>query len=85
MQTFAADLRALRRRSGTPDFASISRATGVPVEALAAAVAGRQLPEWATVAAFVHGCGGLPAQWRERWEQARDSTRVHIPTPRLPS
>ena len=84
VQTFAAELRALRRRCGTPDFPSISRRTGASVDALADAVAGIHLPAWATVAAFVRGCGAQAAEWRGRWEQARDSMLVHIPAPRRP-
>ncbi|GGS22387.1 MULTISPECIES: hypothetical protein [Actinokineospora] len=85
VQAFAAELRALRRRCGTPDFPSISRTTGASVDALAAAVAGEQLPTWPTVAAFVRGCGGRVADWRQRWEQARACLLVRIPAPRMPS
>lgn len=84
VQTFAAELRALRRRSGTPDFPSMSRRTGASVLALAEAVTGEHLPAWATVAAFVRGCGAQAADWRPRWEDARNSLLVHIPTPRAP-
>ncbi|MGW5055436.1 hypothetical protein [Actinokineospora sp. NPDC004072] len=84
VQAFAAELRALRRRCGTPDLPSISRSTGASVDALAAAVAGEQLPAWPTVVAFVRGCGGRAPDWRDRWEQARASLLVSIPTQRAP-
>jgi hypothetical protein len=85
VQVFAADLRALRRRCGTPDFTAMARRTGASVDALNDAVGGEHLPAWATVAAFVRGCGAQAADWRGRWEEARDGMLVRIPVPRRPS
>jgi Protein of unknown function (DUF2690) len=69
---FAADLRKLREESGRPAYWKLARRCDASKSALADAAAGRQLPSWRTVTAFVRACGhatDLP-WWRARWEAA---------------
>ena len=76
----AAELRTLRDQAGTPKFAAMSRRTGRSKTALAEAAGGRHLPRWETVDDFVRACGGDPAIWRPRWEQARAAVAVSAAT-----
>ncbi|MDQ3403358.1 MAG: hypothetical protein M3548_08180 [Actinomycetota bacterium] len=82
LQAFACDLRALRRKAGSPNYEAMSSATGKSKTALTQAAAGDHLPRWETLAAYVLACGGETEQWRHRWERLRDTLGVHIPGPR---
>jgi len=72
VQSFAADLRTLRERAGSPKYLQMARQTGKSRTALAEAAGGDHLPTWETVAAFVTACRGDPDTWRVKWEQVRD-------------
>jgi hypothetical protein len=68
---FATELRALRFAAGSPKYLQMARRTGRSRTALAEAAGGDHVPQWETVEAYVRACGGDPAEWTERWEQAR--------------
>ncbi len=67
VERFASELRALRAISGDLPFWKMARRCEVSKSALAAAVAGQQLPSERVVREFVRACGAEWAPWRERW------------------
>ncbi|WP_433342092.1 hypothetical protein [Micromonospora sp. CA-111912] len=79
VQAFAADLRQLRTKAGTPKYLQMSRASGRSRTALAEAACGDHLPTWETVEAFVQACDGDVREWRLRWEATRDQVRPAEP------
>lgn len=82
-------LRALRVAAGSPKYLQMARRTGRSRTALAEAAGGDHIPQWETVEAYVRACGGDPAEWTARWEQARDAAsrnaRGTPPSPHRPS
>ncbi|AEV84875.1 putative WD repeat-containing protein [Actinoplanes sp. SE50] len=70
---FALQLRELRVAAGSPKYLQMARRTGRSGTALAEAAGGDHIPQWETVEAYVRACGGDPAEWADRWEQARDA------------
>jgi hypothetical protein len=75
---FAAELRKLRTEAGRPAYWKMARRCDASKSALAGAAAGRQLPSWRTVSAFVQACGqaaDLP-RWRARWDRAATDARA---------
>jgi tetratricopeptide (TPR) repeat protein len=72
LHAFAAELRGLRQRAGSPKYLSMSRRTGVSRTALSEAAGGDHLPTWRTVEAYVLACGGDPADLLPRWERLSD-------------
>jgi tetratricopeptide (TPR) repeat protein len=72
LHAFAAELRELRRRAGSPKYLSMSRKSGVSRTALSEAAGGDHLPTWRTVDAYVVACGGRPLDWLPRWERLSD-------------
>jgi hypothetical protein len=70
-ERFACELRALRAAAGEPPFWKMARRCTVSKSALAAAVAGYDLPSERVMRAFVHVCGGDGQWWSERLAQAR--------------
>ena len=69
-QSFAADLRELRREAGDPSFVEMSRRVHWSTSALAAAARGDRLPTWSVTEGFVQALGGDLGLWRRRWEAA---------------
>ncbi|WP_405672956.1 hypothetical protein [Streptomyces sp. NBC_01530] len=49
----------------------MAKAAGCGATTLSQAAAGERLPALAAVEAYVRACGGDPAIWRARWEEAR--------------
>ncbi|MET9633691.1 helix-turn-helix domain-containing protein [Lentzea sp. NPDC006480] len=66
---FAADLRLLRQRAGSPTYRELSKLAHYGVTTLSEAAAGRELPTLAVTLAYVTACGGDPDEWRARWEE----------------
>ncbi len=60
---FAARLRDLRERAGSPSFRQMARITHYSSSTLAEATAGKRLPTEPVVKAFVTACGEDPAEW----------------------
>lgn len=68
---FAAELRALRVRQGSPSYPEIvARGGGPNVGAVAAILDGKRFPTWEETRALLAACGEDPEPWRERWERA---------------
>lgn len=70
VERLACELRALRALAGDLPFWKMARRCGASKSALAAAVAGRQLPSEKVTQEFVLACGGDWSWWQERWAQA---------------
>ncbi|MFI7643302.1 helix-turn-helix domain-containing protein [Nonomuraea sp. NPDC049400] len=77
VERFACDLRALRAQAGELPFWKMARRCEVSKSALAAAVAGHQLPSEHVLRNFVKACGGDWPYWRERWLQALAEVASH--------
>jgi hypothetical protein len=70
-ERFACELRALRAAAGEVPFWKMARRCDVSKSALAAAVAGHDLPSERVMLAYVQACGGDAQWWSERLAQAR--------------
>ncbi|MFF3735516.1 helix-turn-helix transcriptional regulator [Streptomyces sp. NPDC002476] len=68
---FAAGLRALRVKAGSPSLTEMSQRTGISVAALSNAHGGRKMPSWRTAEGYVRACGAESSIWRTRWEAVR--------------
>ncbi|MGW3436248.1 nSTAND1 domain-containing NTPase [Streptomyces bacillaris] len=75
---FASSLRRLRLDAGNPTFESMERRSGRSRASLNGASKGRKFPTWDVTRDFVAACGGDLAEWRQRWQAARDALS-HIP------
>jgi WD40 repeat protein len=64
---FAAELRELRERAGSPGYRELAARAGYSAAALANAAGGRRLPSLAMTLAFVRACDGDPGVWEQRW------------------
>ncbi|MFJ7046803.1 helix-turn-helix domain-containing protein [Streptomyces sp. NPDC101112] len=69
-QRFAWELRKLREDAGGITYRSLAQRAGYGVTTLSQAAAGEQLPTLPVVLAYVRACGGEPAWWEARWQQA---------------
>ena len=69
LESFAYDLRQLRRRSGTPAYRELAQIAGFSSTTLSTAARGERLPTMDVCLAYVRSCGGDPAQWEERWHR----------------
>lgn len=81
VERFACELRALRAAAGEPAFWKMARHCDVSKSALAAAVAGYELPSERVTLAYVHVCGGDPREWSERLAQARGQLEAEHTNP----
>ncbi|GAA0946344.1 NBR1-Ig-like domain-containing protein [Actinocorallia libanotica] len=76
IRDFASVLRDVRSSSGNPPFREMSGRSGaISHTTLYEAAKGNRLPSWETTVEFVKACGGDPADYRERWEQANRAVR----------
>ncbi|WP_216588864.1 WD40 repeat domain-containing protein [Streptomyces brasiliscabiei] len=64
---FAARLRKLREKAGSPTYRDLARRAHYSIAALSAAAAGRQLPTLAVTLAYVRACGGDVREWERIW------------------
>jgi hypothetical protein len=71
VQAFAAELRLVREKAGSPKYLQMARISGRSRTALSEAAGGDHLPTWETVYAFLYACGEPPEPWEARWEQVR--------------
>lgn len=77
---FAAELYQLRVSAGTPSFRKIASLSGcISHTTLAEAEKGLRLPSWETTREFVKGCQGDEADWRGRWEKAKEAITPQEP------
>jgi hypothetical protein len=72
VERFACELRALRAAAGDLPFWKMASRCGISKSALAAAVAGYQLPSERVTRQFVQVCGGDWSWWSQRLAYARD-------------
>ncbi len=79
---FAAGLRALRERAGTPTYRQLARDAHYSAAALSEAANGRRLPSLAVTLAYVRSCGGDVVAWESRWRELAE--RVADANPRTP-
>jgi DNA-binding NarL/FixJ family response regulator len=70
--TLAVALRALRDQAGRPSYRVLSGRAGYSPAVLSQAAAGRRLPSWPVVRAFVEACGGNVERWHQRWRDAAE-------------
>jgi WD40 repeat protein len=64
---FAVELRALRRRAGSPGYRELALRAHYSATTLAQAARGTSLPSLPVTLAFVRACGGDAAEWETRW------------------
>ncbi len=70
---FAADLRRLRERAGSPTYRELSRRAHYSAAALSEAAGGRKLPSLAVTKAYVKACDADPEEWVRRWHEVAES------------
>ena len=68
---FAAELRRLRWRAGSPPYRELAVRANYAATTLSKAASGERLANWSVVRAFVAACGEDPGAWRTRYEAAR--------------
>ncbi|WP_181772108.1 nSTAND1 domain-containing NTPase [Amycolatopsis pittospori] len=66
---WAADLRRLREKAGSPGYRELARRTHYSTAALSGAAGGRKLPSLAVALAYVQACDGDTAAWERRWRE----------------
>ncbi|MEV6718146.1 hypothetical protein AB0M48_39580 [Lentzea sp. NPDC051208] len=78
---FAADLRKLRDKAGTPSYRALASRAHYSAATLSDAAGGRKLPSLAVTLAYVKACGGDVQEWEQRW---RDIAAPPQPTAEAP-
>lgn len=82
---FAGALRRLRDRSGALPYRTLARRANCAPSTLSDAAAGRRLPSWPVVSAFVRACGvSDESPWLARWQAAANRTPTPAPVGRIP-
>ncbi len=71
---FAAGLRALREKAGSPAYRALARRANFSAATLAAAASGRKLPTLPVTVAYVEACGGDVGEWTARWRAVAAQT-----------
>jgi energy-coupling factor transporter ATP-binding protein EcfA2 len=64
---FAADLRRLREKAGSPPYRELARRAHYSAGTLSDAAGGRKLPSLSVALAYVRACDGDIAEWESRW------------------
>jgi len=67
LTAFAAELRALRQKAGSPPYRKLASIAHYSATTLADAAGGQRLPSLAVVLAYVRACNGDAAEWEARW------------------
>ncbi|MFJ5988940.1 helix-turn-helix domain-containing protein [Lentzea sp. NPDC092896] len=70
---FAAELRRLRERAGSPTYRELSRRAHYSAAALSEAAGGRKLPSLAVTKAYAKACDADPEEWARRWRAVVES------------
>jgi WD40 repeat protein len=76
---FAADLRRLREKAGSPPYRELARRAHYSSTTLADAAGGRRLPSLSVTQAYVRACGGDPSGWEARWHEVAAELAVSEP------
>ncbi|WP_433273751.1 hypothetical protein ACQPZF_19890 [Actinosynnema sp. CS-041913] len=66
---FAAELRRLRKKAGTPSYRDLAAVAHYSATSLSEAAGGRKLPSLAVTLAYVQACGGDADEWERRWRE----------------
>ncbi|QUH03946.1 helix-turn-helix domain-containing protein [Saccharopolyspora erythraea] len=66
---FAAELRLLREKAGSPRYRELAQWTHYSVTTLSEAAGGKRLPTLAVTLAYVQACGGDRQEWEQRWQE----------------
>jgi transcriptional regulator with XRE-family HTH domain len=69
---FAAELRALRERAGSPSYRDLARAAHFSVSTIADATSGKRMPTEQVVRGFAAACHESPDLWAGKLRQAAD-------------
>ncbi|MCT9077154.1 nSTAND1 domain-containing NTPase [Streptomyces fulvoviolaceus] len=64
---FAADLRRLRKKAGSPTYRELAGRVHYSAATLSEAAGGRKLPSLAVALAYARGCDGDVEEWERRW------------------
>ncbi|MFJ4878450.1 hypothetical protein ACIP93_25040 [Streptomyces sp. NPDC088745] len=67
---FAASLRQLREKAGSPTYRVLSQRTHYSVTTLSSAAAGRVLPSLPVALAYVRACDGDVGEWEQLWHRS---------------
>ncbi|MBZ4318330.1 nSTAND1 domain-containing NTPase [Streptomyces huiliensis] len=78
---FAADLRALRERAGSPTYRQLSLLAHSSAASLSVAAGGRRFPTLAVTSAYVRACGGDVGEWEGRWHAVAAALARRRPPP----
>ncbi|WP_399103303.1 helix-turn-helix domain-containing protein [Streptomyces sp. 11x1] len=79
VQRFAFELRKLRTEAGGLTYRAMAERAGYSITTLSQAAGGEQLPTLPVALAFVRACGGDPAEWEARWQQAVEEAAAFDP------
>ncbi|WP_239134475.1 nSTAND1 domain-containing NTPase [Rugosimonospora africana] len=79
MTNFAADLRRLREKAGSPPYRELARRAHYSSTTLADAAGGRRLPSLSVTRAYVRACGGDPSGWEARWHEVAAELAEPVP------
>jgi len=64
---FAAVLRQLRRKAGSPPYRTLAEQAHYSISTLSSAASGQRLPTLAVTLAYVRACDGDVQEWERRW------------------
>ncbi|MFI0737418.1 hypothetical protein ACH4PU_04775 [Streptomyces sp. NPDC021100] len=78
---FAADLRALRERAGSPTYRQLALRAHSSAASLSVAAGGRRFPTLAVTSAYVRACGGDVGEWADRWHAVASALARRRPPP----
>ncbi|HET9516925.1 MAG TPA: AAA family ATPase, partial [Actinoplanes sp.] len=78
MSEFAAGLRLLREKAGSPGYRELAGRAHFSAATLSAAAAGKKLPSLAVTLAYVEACGGDKLEWEQRWQSVAQSGAVDV-------
>ncbi|CAK7285971.1 WD_REPEATS_REGION domain-containing protein [Streptomyces misionensis JCM 4497] len=78
---FAARLRELRHKAGSPAYRQMAERAHYSVSTLSEAAAGRRLPTLAVTLAYVCACDGDPLEWERIWRETAAETDVPEQSP----
>ena len=82
---FAAALRRLRDRTGALPYRTLAKRANCAPSTLSDAAAGRRLPSWSVVSAFIRACGVTDeSPWLARWQAAGNRAPASAPIGRIP-
>ena len=70
---FAAELRLLRQKAGSPTYRELARRAHFSSSTLAEAAGGKKLPSLQVTLAYVRACDADTDEWTARWQETADA------------